>query len=400
MRLGMAVVAVATVTGLATACSSGSTGGASAGRESAPITNQAPAAGQTPAASPAPFSGKTLQPGQVAQVASTSGARMQPVADGMIRSYGTTVKIVEIGTADTVGDTTGGTTSDTAGDTTGDTAGDSAGGTTDDTAGGESKSYRAAPGSSLLAFTVTVAQDEDMEGISDKVVADVNVDGTQSTLPEFFDGSSGSGSGSGGTQLHYVLATAQNKHTVDLELKASNVVQSFDLLQGKPKGDRPAALYRSTSGTTVRQEGISPVSYQVAVYDKDEAHQVTVTRAELGYFSDKDATVPSNPADGWLALSVTDRSDGYSTCVTPASAYTLKDAAGKEYKPSGAVTSVPSTPTSFGGTESVVAFEVPADFAQGTVTIAPTNVVCEKGSNDVPLPAHSSATVSVSLPTA
>ncbi|GAA1951146.1 hypothetical protein [Catenulispora subtropica] len=178
-------------------------------------------------------------------------------------------------------------------------------------------------------------------------------------------------------------------------------MQSFDLLQGEPKGDRPAALYRSTSGTTVHQEGISPVTYKVAVYDKDEAHQVTVTKAELGYFSGKDAAIPSNPADGWLVLSVTDRSDGYSTCVTPASAYTLKDAAGKEYRPSDAATSVPSKPESFGDTQSVVAFEVPADFARGTLTIAPNTAVCEKGTmNYVPLPVHSNATVSVSLPTA
>lgn len=364
MRLGMAAVAVATVTGLATACSDNSTGGSPTGRNSAPIVSQASTASETP------FDGKTLQPGEVAQVASTNGARMQPVADGMIRSYGTTVKITEVGTADTV----------------------------DDASAGES--YRAAAGSSLLAFTVTVTQDEGLDGISGKVVADVNVDGTQSTLPQFFGDSSGSDSGDG-TQVHYVLATARNKHAVDLELKASNVVQSFDLLQGKPKGDRPAALYRSTSGTTVRQEGISPVTYKVAVYDKDEAHQVTVTEAELGYFSGKDAAIPSNPADGWLVLSVKDRSDGYATCVTPASAYTLKDAAGKEYRPSDAATSVPSDPESFGDTQSVVAFEVPADFTQGTVTIAPNTAVCEKGTmNYEPRPVHSTATVSFSLPAA
>lgn len=368
VRLGMAVVAVATVAGLATACSDNSTVGSPTGQNSAPTTSQAPTV------SPTPFTGKTLQPGEVAQVASANGARMQPVADGMIRSYGTTVKIVEIGTADTVSDTAG------------------------DASAGES--YRAAAGGSLLAFTVTVTQDEGMDGISDKVVADVNVDGTQSTLPKFFGDSSGSGS-AGGNQVHYILATAQNKRAVDLELKASNVVQSFDLLQGKPKGDRPVALYRSTSGTTVHQEGFSPVSYKVAVYDKDEAHQVTVTKAELGYFTAKDAAIPSNPADGWLVLSLKDRSDGTTTCVTPASAYTLKDAAGKEYKPSDAATSVPSHPESIEDTESVVAFEVPADFAQGTVTIAPNTAVCEKGSfNYVPLPVHSTATVSVSLPTA
>lgn len=363
VRLGMAAVAVVAVAGLATACSDNSTGGSPTGQNSAPSTSQAPTTSQTP------FTGKTLQPGEVAQVASTNGARMQPVADGMIRSYGTTVKIVEVGTADTVSDESSG------------------------------DSYRAAAGGSLLAFTVTVTQDEGMDGISDKVVADVNVDGTQSTLPEFFGDSSGSGSG-GGTQVHYLLATAQNKHAVDLELKASNVVQSFDLLQGKPKGDRPVALYRSTSGTTVHQEGISPVSYKVAVYDKDEAHQVTVTKAELGYFTAKDAAIPSNPGDAWFVLSVKDRSDGYATCVTPASAYTLKDAAGKEYKPSGPATSVPSEPESFGDTQSVVAFEVPADFAQGTVTIAPNTAVCEKGTmNFEPRPVHSTATVSVTLPT-
>ncbi|NUR25310.1 MAG: hypothetical protein HOV83_05585 [Catenulispora sp.] len=368
VRPGMTGVAVAAMVGLATACSSSSTIGGSAVGSS---TGGGPTGqNSTPSSTPTPFAGKTLQPGEVAQVAGTSGARMQPVSDGMIRSFGTTVKIVEIGTADTV----------------------------DDTSTGES--YRAAAGASLLAFTVTVGHDEGMDGIGDKVVADVNVDGTQRTLPEFF-GRSGGSSSAGGTQVHYVLATARNKQTVDLELKASNVVQSFDLLRGKPKGDRPAALYRSTSGTTVHQEGISPVTYKVAVYDKDEAHQVTVTRAELGYFTVKDAAAPSNPADGWLVLNVTDRSDGYATCVTPASAYTLKDAAGKEYKPSGAATSVPSEPGFVTDTESVVGFEVPADFAQGTLTIAPSTAVCEKGTmNFVPRPVHSTATVSISLPTA
>lgn len=384
VRLGMAVVAVATVTGLATACSDSSTVGSSTGRNSASTTGQGPTTSQTP------FTGKTLQPGEVVQVASMNGARMQPVADGMIRSYGMTVKIVEVGTADTISDAS----ADTAGDTASETSTATGGDTT------ASQSYRAAAGGSLLAFTVTVTQDEGMDGIDGKVVADVNVDGTQRTLPGFFGDSSGFGS-AGGTQVHYIVATAQNKSAVDLELKASNVVQSFDLSQRKPKGDRPAALYRSTSGTTVHQEGLSPVTYKVAVYDKDEAHQVTVTRAELGYFTDKDAAIPANPADGWLVLSVKDRSDGYATCVTPASAYTLKDAAGKEYKPSDAATSVPSEPEPIADTLSVVAFEVPADFAQGTVTIAPSTAVCEKGSfNYVPRPVHSNATVSVSLPTA
>lgn len=358
VRTGVVVATVAAVAGLATACG-GNIGGTPTGQSAQ-------------ATSLPPFHGKTLQLGEVVQVGSTNGARMQPVTNGMIRSFATMVKIVEIGSADQVQDTAGG------------------------------QSYRAAAGGTLLAFTVSVAQDEGVEGVSDKVVADVDVDGTQRTLPEFFGDDSSSSGSTGGTQLHYIVATAQNRRAVNLELKASNVVQSFDLLQGRPKGDRPSALYRSSSGTTVHQEAISPVSYKVSVYDgKDDVHQVTVDKAEFGYFTGKDAAVPSNPANGWLTLNISEKSasGSYALCVTPLTAYSLKDAGGKQYQPSEAASSVPSEPDSFSDTQAVVAFEVPTDFAQGTLTIAPQTAVCEGSTEEFsPRPVHSQATATISLP--
>lgn len=362
VRAGVALAAAVSVMGLTAACGDDTKGTAVPGAQSAPSTSLAP------------FDGKTLQPGEVAQVGSTDGARMQPVANGMIRSYGTTVKIVEVGTADQVNDTAGG------------------------------QDYRAAAGGSLLAFTVSVAQDEGVEGISDKVVADVNVDGTQRTLPDFFDSGSSSSGSDGGTQLHYVVATAQNKRAVDLELKAANVVQSFDLLNGRPKGDRPAALYRSASGTTVHQDAQPPVTYKVKVSDSGQEYAtgITVDSTVLGYFGGKDGVVPADPANGWLTLNITENGvpRGYAMCVTPLTAYSLKDAAGHEYKPSGEASSVPSKPELIGDTKAVVAFEVPADFAQGVLTItAPKTIVCQTSTAEYnPRPAHGKATVAIALP--
>ncbi|HVV24593.1 MAG TPA: hypothetical protein VHF06_34505 [Pseudonocardiaceae bacterium] len=355
VRTGVAVATAVVVAGLATAC-----GSDTAGTPFAKPTS-------VPASSTPPFDGKTLQLGEVVQVSSTDGARMQPVTNGTIRSLATIAKITEVGSADQINDT--------------------------------DQSYRAAAGGTLLAFTVSVAQDEDAEDVSDKVVADVNVDGTQRTLPEFFGGDSGGSDG--GTQLHYVVATAQNRRAADLELKASGLVQSFDLLQARPKGDRPAALYRSSSGTTIHQESIAPVSYKVTVHGSAAVHQITVDKAEFGYFTGKDAAVPSDPADGWLTLNLTEGSgaDTYALCVTPTSAYTLKDSAGKVYKPSGAASSVPSQPDMVNDTQTVVAFEVPADFAQGTLTIAPKTVVCEGSTATFsPEPVHSTATMPISMP--
>jgi hypothetical protein len=364
VRLGVAlatVTSVAVVAGLATACSDDTSGTPVGQNSSAPPTSQAP------------FDGKTLALGEVVQVGSMDGARMQPVADGMIRSLATTVKIVEVGSADQVNDSAGG------------------------------DAYRAPAGGTLLAFTVSVAQDEGADDVSDKVVADVNVDGTQRTLPEFFGSGSGSSSSEGGTQLHYVVATAQNRRAADLELKASGLVQSFDLLQGRPKGDRPAALYRSTSGTTVHQEAIAPVSYKVSISDssQDQVNELTVEDADLGYFTGKDAAVPSNPANGWLTLAVSEdgASGSYAMCVTPLTAYTLKDAAGKEYKPAEAASTVPAEPEMLGDTKSVIAFEVPADFTQGTIAITPKTVVCQVSTaTNRPRPAHGKASLSISLP--
>ncbi|TDP97446.1 hypothetical protein [Labedaea rhizosphaerae] len=361
VRSGVALATVVAVAGLATACGDDTTGTPVGQKTSAPATSQGP------------FNGKTLQLGEVVQVESADGARMQPVANGLIRSYATSVKIVEVGTADQVNDTAGG------------------------------ESYRAAAGGTLLAFTVSVAQDEGAEGVGDKVVADVNVDGTQRTLPEFFGSDSSSSSSEGGAQLHYVVATAQNRRAVDLELKASNVVQSFDLLQATPKGDRPAALYRSSSGTTVRQEAISPVSYKVHAFDtgEDQVNELTVENLDLGYFTGKDAAVPSDPANGWLTLSINEdsASGSYTPCVTPLTGYSLKDAAGKVYKPSEAASSVQSEPNALGDTQAVVAFEVPADFAQGTLTIAPKTAICEVSTATYkPKPVRSKATITISLP--
>jgi hypothetical protein len=351
VRLGVALATVAAVAGLTTACSDDTSGTPVGQNSSAPPTSQAP------------FDGKTLALGEVVQVGSMDGARMQPVTDGMIRSLATTVKIVEVGSADQVSDSAG----------------------------------------ALLAFTVSVAQDEGADDVSDKVVADVNVDGTQRTLPEFFGSGSGSSSAEGGTQLHYVVATAQNRRAADLELKASGLVQSFDLLQGRPKGDRPAALYRSTSATTVHQEAIAPVSYKVSISDgsEDQVNELTVENADLGYFTGKDAAVPSNPANGWLTLAISEdgASGSYAMCVTPLTAYKLKDAAGKEYKPAEAASTVPAEPEMLGDTKSVIAFEVPADFTQGTIAITPKTVVCQVSTaTNKPRPAHGKASMSISLP--
>ena len=356
VRIGLAVVAAGTM--LAAGCSNDTAGTPVGVATTAPSTSMAP------------FDGQTLALGEVVQVDGIDGARMQPVADGVVRSYATTVKVTEVGSADQVGDATRG------------------------------EAYRAVAGGTLLAFTVSVAQDAGADGVSEKVVADVDVDGTQRVLPDFFDGGSGS-STSGGAQVHYVVATPQHRRAVDLELKAAGLVQSFDLLQGRPKGDRPAALYRAAGGTTVRQEALTPAKYKVTLHGDDQVNQITVQTAELGYFGGKEDAVPSNPANGWLSLAVNeDGADGsYAICVTPLTAYTLTDDSGHKYPASATASTVPAKPELIGDTSYVVAFEVPADLAKATLTITPKNVVCEVSTSTYePVPAHGAPTVEVTLP--
>jgi hypothetical protein len=310
-----------------------------------------------------PFAGQTLAEGDVVKVANLNGARMQPVTGGEVRGYQVSAKVLEFGTADQVDDPgTGG--------------------------------YRAPAGSSLIAFRTTVTSGVDPSQLDGQVVAAVSVDGKQRSLPEFL------GSSKGSTTTSYLVAVPEGRRTVDLELKSAGVVQQFDLLEGKPKGDRPVALYRAASGSSLVQEALTPATFEVAHRDGkfNATHRITVSRAELGYFAAESGTVASSPDKAWLTLTGTGETSDL-PCVVPMAMYKLTDATGAEYLPADGQSTSPSEPPIIGGTQFSLAYEVPAGLKQATLTVAPTQASCEVSTANVQtVPARGVAKVDITLP--
>jgi hypothetical protein len=322
----------------------------------------------SPAGSTTPFSGTTLAEGEVVQVADLDGARLHPVEDGIVRSFETSVEVTEIGWADRLG------------------AGD--------------EGYRAADGDAgLVVFSMTTERTERATPLDGEVVAAVSVDDRQRELPGFSsDGSpDGSPDGAGGEQVSYAVAVPEDRRSVVLELKYGGVVQSFDLLDGKPTGERPDALYRSAGGTAVFQEALTPAQLEVDVAGSTYKYTTTVRRAELGYFPVQGTEVPSSAGKGWLTMWIGTDGD-VSTCVAPLSAYRFTDAAGTVYQPAQATSKIPE-PGIIDSPESIVTFEVPADLAKGTLTVSAPRITCQTSTATFnPVPARGTATVDVTLP--
>jgi hypothetical protein len=327
--------------------------------DDAPVTGQKRS--PTSTTSTKPFSGTVLRVGEVVKVDNLDGARLHQVDDGVVRSFETSVEVDEFGTATQLG------------------SGDAA--------------YKAEGDANLLVFRMTTERNERETALDGDVVAAVSVDDKQRELPDFPpDRTEGDSD-----QTSYAVAVPKDRTSVTLDLKYSGVVQSFDLLEGKPTGERPAALYRADRGTVVFQEGLAPSQFDVEVGSQTYTNEVTVRRAELGYFPVKGHETPSADDKAWLSMWVDQDAPG-PTCAAPISAYTFTAADGTVYQPAQAASEVRG-PEMLDTPVAVVAFEVPADLAKGTLTVTAPQVTCQTSTGEFnPVPAHGAATVEVTLP--
>lgn len=321
--------------------------------------NLSPRSPSAPSTSKAPFTGTTLEPGEVVAVDNLDGARLQSVDKGVVRSFETSVEITEIGSAEQIG--------------------------------AESAAYRAEGDARLVVFTMT-AEDNDRETeLEGDVVAAVAVDDKQREVPGFESTLENGGSAS------YAVAVPEDRRSVELQLKYNGEVQSFDLLEGEPTGERPEALYRADRGTMVYQEALAPSQFTVTVWEQPHVYTATVHIAELGYFPVRGNELPSAKDKGWLSLWVgADASP--STCAAPLAAYSLKDEKGATYQPAQSVSEV-KEPGVIDTPVSVVAFEVPADLEKATLTISAPQVTCQVSTASFELvPASGAATIDITLP--
>lgn len=314
----------------------------------------------------APFHGKTVPAGEVQKVSDLGGAKMQSLKDAEIRGYRTSVKILEFGTADEI-----------------------------DADGG----YRAADGAVLIAFRVSAQIAKGEKNVQGEVVANVSVDGTQRSLKDLIDSTP---EGDSAKTYNYVIAVPEDRRSVDLELKSSGTVQSFDLLEGKPKGDRPQALYRPARGTTLVQQALTPATFEIAPKNNqfDTTHTVTVSEMDFSYFNPETGAAPSSPDKAWMLLygSGKTRSPAYSTCSPVAAAHKLVDDKGATYELSPS-SEIPANPALVGETNFMAAFEVPADIAKATFTIAPAQAICQLSTATyTPVPARGEAKIEVTVP--
>ncbi|MET0237329.1 MAG: hypothetical protein ABW224_21955 [Kibdelosporangium sp.] len=291
-----------------------------------------------------PFNGKTVAAGDVQKVNDLGGAKMQTLAGAEIRGYRTSLKILEFGTAEQI-----------------------------DADGG----YRGVDGTVLIAFRVSVQVAKGDGDIKGQVTANVSVDGTQRTLNELV-GSVVEGA-SPKTYSYVVAVPEQDRRSVDLELKSVGTVQSFDLLEGRPKGDRPKALYRPADGTQLIQQSLTPATFEVAPKGTfDSTHTVTVSDMYFSYFHPDTGTAPSSPDKAWLVFHGTGKtkSPGYYTCVPTPDSHRLIDDKQVTYQAAPS-SKLPSQTSIVGDTDFKAVYEVPSDIAKATFTVAASKAVCQ-----------------------
>lgn len=350
-RCALAVAALLVVSG----CGDSSEGVATGG---SPAT--------TTSKSRSPFDGRTIQAGEVQKVSDLGGAKMQGLDDGEIRGYRTSLKIIEFGTADEI-----------------------------DADGG----YRAADGAVLIAFRVSVQIAKGNKSVQGEVLANVSVDGTQRSLTGLIDSTPEGGSAK---TYNYVVAVPEDRRSVDLQLKSASTTQSFDLLEGKPRGDRPAALYRPKQGTLLVQEALTPATFEIAPRNNqfDSTQTVTVSEMDYGYFNPETGAAPSSPDKAWLVFhgNGKTKSPGYYNCSAVAAGHKLVDDKGTTYELSPA-SEMPAQPPLVGEAPFKAAFEVPADLTKATFTVAPAQAVCQLSTSTfTPVPARGVAKIEVTVP--
>jgi hypothetical protein len=331
--LAAAAISITVLSTVVTGCGSGE-GGIPLGGQTTTTTSK----------SRAPFNGKTITSGEVQKVGDLGGAKMQSLSGAEIRGYRTSVKVLEFGTADQI-----------------------------DADGG----YRGADGTVLIAFRVS-AQVEKGEGdIKGQVTANVSVDGTQRTLNDLI---SSTPEGASPKTYSYIVAVPEkDRRSVDLELKSAGTVQSFDLLEGKPKGDRPEALYRPANATMLVQQSLTPATFEVAPKGTfDSTHTVTVSDMYFSYFHPETGAAPSGSDKAWMVFygSGKTKSPGYYICVPAPAAHRLIDDKQATYQPAPS-SELPAQSTIVGDTNFKAVFEVPGTITKATFSIAPTKAVCQ-----------------------
>jgi len=321
--------------------------------------------GPTSASKP-PFTGKTLANGDIKKVTDLGGARMQPVTGAELRGPGVALKLVEFGTADQVDDS--------------------------------GQSYRASDGSALIAFrTSTTVADGTKSSSLEQLVVGVSVDGTQRSLPDFLT----SRPTSGPATASYLVAVPEQRRTVDLQLKVAGLTQTIDLLEGKPKGDRPKALYRPAEGTVLKQEALPPATFTISIWPGKPAvpQDVTVKEADFSYFNTMTSAVPSSPDKAWLTFTGTSATGGNGDiCVTTLAAHKLVDDKGATIAPTESASKMP-TESFIADEDFTVSFEVPADIRSATLDIAPAQMRCQVSTGNYQArQANGEAKIAVTIP--
>lgn len=291
-----------------------------------------------------PFAGETVASGEVRKVSGLGGAKMQTLSgDNEVRGFRTLVKVLEFGTADQI---------------------DSDGG------------YRAADGSVLIAFRLSAQVEEGDGEVGDQVSASVSVDGTQRTLDDVI---ASTPADAGPTTYSYVVAVPEDRRSVDLELRSVGTVQSFDLLEGKPKGERPEALYRPDDATVLIQQALTPATFEIAPKGAfDTTQTVSVSEMRFSYFHPKTGAAPSSPDKAWMVFqgSGETESPNYYICVPTPASHRLIDDKQATFQPAPS-SELPAESSIIGDAYFTAAFEVPGDITKATFSVAPTQAVCQ-----------------------
>ncbi|WP_133908714.1 hypothetical protein [Actinophytocola oryzae] len=352
-----ALLLMATVGSLVTGCASGT--------EGTPVSAREPRGKTTKTStSRAPFHGERLADGEVVKVDELDGIRLGSPDDGRLRNYGVDVDVVDFGTADVVD-------------------------------GGAGTDYGAQEDSTLLAFRLRVATFVD--DAAEKVKATVSVDGRQRSLPEFEYSLGGPGDD---RTLQYLVGVPKDRREVQLELKYADFAQQFDLLDGKRTGEQPDILYRSDDAPFVYVENLTPAKLPLADEDgKPGAYVVGVTRAELTYFGPELGDVPADKEKAWLVIDYEPGSEGSldylseaSACVPPFTAFTLNNGI-QDYPAVDRQSKVEAL-----ASDQRLAFEVPADLTDATLTMKTTELSCDFGGLAFPFTASGEAKVTMTLP--
>jgi hypothetical protein len=310
----------------------------------------------------APFHGVRLDDGEVVKVDKLDGIRLGSPDDGRLRNYGVDVDVVDFGTGDVVDSGTDG-------------------------------EYGAGEDSTVLAFRLRVTTFAD----EPKVKATVSVDGKQRSLPDFEYAL-----GEPGTDqtIQYLVGVPEDRREVELELKYADFAQQFDLLEGKRTGTQPDILYRSDDEPSVYIENLTPAKLPVTNEDDEAgAYVIGVTRAELTNFAPDLGDVPGADDKAWLVLTYEPTGEGvleYNpsaiACNLPFAAFTLGD--GTSTYP---VVDKHSTMKEF-ASEHTLAFEVPADLSDATLTVKAPSFQCSNGGIKSTMTAAGEARVTMTLP--